>query len=403
MKKIMFVDERKIVNYSGGAERVICNFANEFANRNFEVSIVCMDREYGSPLYELNSKVDFINLAYDNEKLIFFKGVKWQVKKIQKEILRTVAGKDFVLMGKKIEDPKKEYFFNNMIILLKKVIDKVKPDVIFSISIDGAYIAQQAMSSKIPVVAMCHTDPTDYIPKLSYRQLQAWRKAKKIQVLLDDYKQKLEKISLSNVIQIPNAVPQFLEDKIRDHSECYNTIVSVGRIEGAIKRQDVLIKAFAKLSNCFPEWKINFWGAIENKRYMRKLDLLVRTLGLEDKVFFKGVSNDILGVYRSSDVFVSTSALEGFPMALTEAMSYGLPVIGFDRCTAVKEVIGENGMLFADERELVIALKSLMSDKEKRCKMGENAHVAMKKYSPQHIWDRWNDCIKEIVGNDKEI
>ena len=64
-KKIMFIDENKTVNYSGGIERVICAMANEFIHRGYNVSIVCMDTEKGVPFFPLDREVDFINLAFE--------------------------------------------------------------------------------------------------------------------------------------------------------------------------------------------------------------------------------------------------------------------------------------------------------------------------------------------------
>lgn len=43
--KIMLIDVYKIVNYAGGIEHVLCDFANEFSRRGHKVSIVCLDIE----------------------------------------------------------------------------------------------------------------------------------------------------------------------------------------------------------------------------------------------------------------------------------------------------------------------------------------------------------------------
>lgn len=44
----MLIDEVKVVNYAGGIERVMCNFANEFVKRGYDVSFVCLDTEEGN-------------------------------------------------------------------------------------------------------------------------------------------------------------------------------------------------------------------------------------------------------------------------------------------------------------------------------------------------------------------
>ena len=65
--KIMLVNFLKVVNSAGGAERVFCNMSNEFVRRGYEVYAVCCDWEDGTPFYELDGRVNFINIdeAFD--------------------------------------------------------------------------------------------------------------------------------------------------------------------------------------------------------------------------------------------------------------------------------------------------------------------------------------------------
>ena len=52
----------------------------------------------------------------------------------------------------------------------------------------------------------------------------------------------------------------------------------------------------------------------------------------------------------NASVCAFPSKYEGFPLALTEAMSAGLPCVGFKSCTGVNGLIvdGENGFLVED-------------------------------------------------------
>ena len=86
----MIIDENKVVNFAGGIENVICAMANEFVKRGDRVSIVCMDVEEGEPIFPLDSRVNFINLAFSYGKP--FNDAIWFFKKIEKELLRTVCG-----------------------------------------------------------------------------------------------------------------------------------------------------------------------------------------------------------------------------------------------------------------------------------------------------------------------
>ena len=86
-------------------------------------------------------------------------------------------------------------------------------------------------------------------------------------------------------------------------------------------------------------------------------------------------------------------------MALAEGMSVGLPAIGYKSCPAVNELIvdGKTGILCADGvNPLAQALAQLMQNKELRIKMGVAAKADMAEYSPEKIWDKWEDLLYKL-------
>lgn len=393
-KRLMFVDEHKIVNYAGGVERVICSFANEFINRKYEISIVCMDPDLGMPKFYLDDRVNFINLAYENGKDTFFADRRWTLKKIQKEVLRTFFGKEMRFCGRNIEDPKKEYFFYSFAERLERRIVKFKPDVIFAISVDGARIIQAAIKDiKIPVIAMCHTDPTVFLPNFTDKQKDAWKKCNYIQVLLEGFQKDLEEAGFSNVITIPNSVPQYnCANRIKPNKY----IASVGRIDGSVKQQDLLIRAFAIIARNNPGWTVHIWGDVANKHYKQKLDDYIKKYSLQTCIVFEGTTDSIENVYDEADIFVSTSKYEGFGLALAEAMSKGKAVIGYRGCMASLEIIGNDGLLFDDEENLASSIQFLIDNPQKRFDLGNAAHHAMKRYAEPLIWNKWEECLQSL-------
>ena len=84
--KIMLVNFLKVVNSAGGAERVFCNMSNEFVRRGYEVYAVCCDWEAGKPFYELDRRVNFINLDGSGTEKKFAKYLK-----IERELLRLLS------------------------------------------------------------------------------------------------------------------------------------------------------------------------------------------------------------------------------------------------------------------------------------------------------------------------
>lgn len=72
-------------------------------------------------------------------------------------------------------------------------------------------------------------------------------------------------------------------------------------------------------------------------------------------------------LYRNTKTFVFPSLLEGFGMPILEAMSVGAPVVT-SNIDAMKEVAGEAALLVnpLDSREIAVAMKRIVSDKELR-------------------------------------
>lgn len=124
---------------------------------------------------------------------------------------------------------------------------------------------------------------------------------------------------------------------------------------------------------------------------------------MERQIKFYGKTNNIKEQLLDSSIFAFPSSFEGFPLALTEAMAIGLPVIGYASCSGTNEVIknGENGFLCDDGVEpFAKALDKLMSDRELRLRMGKRAKEDMKIYAPDKIWDQWEELIEEVAIND---
>lgn len=122
---------------------------------------------------------------------------------------------------------------------------------------------------------------------------------------------------------------------------------------------------------------------------------------LSEQAFFRGATNNVLNVYNKAAIFAFPSAYEGFGLALTEAMSAGLPAVGCKSCPAVNELIkdGENGFLCEDGVDAFAqALEKLMSDEELREKMGKAAKEDMKQYAPDKIWDMWEKLMEKILN-----
>lgn len=118
---------------------------------------------------------------------------------------------------------------------------------------------------------------------------------------------------------------------------------------------------------------------------LQKLQDMVRSLGLDGRVFFVGWVTDIPSFYNAIDINLLTSVSETFPYAITDGTRSHLPTIS-SRVGGVPVLIdhGENGLLFTpgDENELAQHLIAFAKDPELRKAMGDRLYEkASKKLS----------------------
>jgi glycosyltransferase involved in cell wall biosynthesis len=145
---------------------------------------------------------------------------------------------------------------------------------------------------------------------------------------------------------------------------------TVGRL-AEVKRQDVLIRAFARLRQAIPESHLVLVG---DGPLISELGSLASQLGLDGCVHFAGYQSEPGRFLRAMDVFALTSRSEGMPLTVLEAWAMGLPVIT-SRVGGLPELIreGETGLMFdfGDEEALAAGLRLLLEDEPLAMKLGE--------------------------------
>lgn len=196
---------------------------------------------------------------------------------------------------------------------------------------------------------------------------------------------------LKNVSVIPNFKP-FTSNKISDHKN--QTLISVGRL-GYEKGFDMLIDAYNLIHDQIGEWKLEIYG--EGKEY-DTLSAKIKSYALEDKVFLKPFTPNIMEKYLDSSIFICSSRSESFSMVIIEAMECGLPCVSFNCKIGPKEIISEglDGFLVDtfNIQNLANKIKLLIDDTELRIKMGMNAKKKSKRYNAEDIMYNWEKVLK---------
>jgi glycosyltransferase involved in cell wall biosynthesis len=160
----------------------------------------------------------------------------------------------------------------------------------------------------------------------------------------------------------------------QNFKEKYPGFDSVGLIASRLtkeKRIDLALEAIALVVNENPLIGLVITG--EGPEAPR-LHELVKTLGLEQNVFFEGWQQDPISFFKASDFFVLTSSYEGYGMTLIEAAAAKLPIVSSNVGIAPDLISdGINSFLCARDTRECFAEKILLlgSDANLRQAFGE--------------------------------
>lgn len=104
------------------------------------------------------------------------------------------------------------------------------------------------------------------------------------------------------------------------------TILSIARLEPEKRLEDALY-ALRTVSDTYPDVGLYIAGS---GRLQKSLQRLAQRLGLSERVVFLGHCADVRGLLLSADVFIQTSAYEGYGLTFIEAALAGVPIVTTD-------------------------------------------------------------------------
>ena len=234
-------------------------------------------------------------------------------------------------------------------------------------------------------------------------------------VVLTD-KSKASWPELSNVTVIPDPIPIYpppiplpkgvgIEVK---SEKCAKRVVTIGRYAYQ-KGYDLLLQAWAEvepqITQIFTEsgseeWILEIYGQGDQTDFRQ----LMTELGIDtDRCHLNGPVEDVVKVYQDSSIFVLSSRFEGFGLVLVEAMACGLPVVSFDCPAGPDEIItdGVDGLLVpsGDVHTLAEKLMNLMSDKDLRERLGQQARQTVQRYDMEVLANQWTTLFEKVIKN----
>lgn len=390
-KRIAFVIE-KLAQRSGGAERVLIDTANALSLRGHHVEIISHEYRGLPPFYATSPGVILSNLCMPQRP-------RWkQILHPFRKALHRLP--DLPPLDRAVWVSRNGAFWRR----LQQHLRATRPDAVIGF-----------MPPAISAIALAKTDhPMRRIasmhnaPAQDFRNPQRWdpsrldrrrrfdlmSKIDKIAVLLPEYRDWYPEKLQDRVLVLPNAVTP-VASEVLAASNRGHTVVSVGRL-ATVKRHGMLIDGWSRLAERFPAWKLQIFGEGPIKA---DLEAQILALGLKDKVTLMGHRPDIAQYYLTSSILAHPAEFEGFPLAVTEALASGLPVVGFEDCSGLNRLVqdGVNGRLVSAEGDragnFAEALGQLMADPGLRRSLGAAGPGSVAAYAPDKIIDMWEQML----------
>jgi N-acetylgalactosamine-N,N'-diacetylbacillosaminyl-diphospho-undecaprenol 4-alpha-N-acetylgalactosaminyltransferase len=356
----------------GGAQRVVVTLAKEFLKEGKTVTLLSLAK---NDLYELPSEVKrvyFTDKSHDSMLLIPY--YAWKLKNYIKDN-RVPVVQSFL-------------FRANYVNILSKILGSNQIVQVSNRSVVSRFLVE-GISGKINLLLI----------KLLYRQADL--------IMYVSQRMKLDFHEQFNIRKDEVVIynPYDIERIVSDADKQVNNfifrkdrryLVTVGRLISFKRFQDVI----EVLKDLPDDVELLLLG---DGKEREKLENLSLKYGLENRVHFMGQVKNPYQYISRSDIFVSTSSVEGFPNVLLESMICKTPIVSSDCLSGPREILSpstdsskqltegleksEYGVLYAvgDVDALRNSIKLLLEEKELKEKYIEKASKRAELFSVEKI------------------
>jgi GalNAc-alpha-(1->4)-GalNAc-alpha-(1->3)-diNAcBac-PP-undecaprenol alpha-1,4-N-acetyl-D-galactosaminyltransferase len=355
----------------GGAERVMSILANYWVNHSWAVTLIMLVDSTQTPFYRLDPRIELKSLGLaqkSTNRLAAIHNVWQRLKILRREIIAS------------------------------------KPDVVISFMNDiNVYNILACWNLDIPTIVCEHTYPGATDANKIWQFLMKWtyRYADLVTVLTQSAVPFYPPAAGYRTIVMPNPILTPAPVVVTTQLLPTPSLLAIGRLDPR-KGFDLLIQAFHQIHDRYPDWQLTILGegAIRSE-----LEALRSQLQLTDCVHLPGSVKNVRDYLSQADLFVMSSRVEGFPMALCEAMACGLPVLATDCLSGPRDIIenGVNGVLVVTENvdALAAGLEASISDPVRCQQLAQNAPQILDRFGLEQVMGMWKTEIEEVIDRRK--
>lgn len=303
----------------GGAERFVLTLAEGFRQLGYEPHIICFKKQIDYD--NVSSPVHFLD----------YQSVRWLPKSLRHP-----------LFAKRFDNYVHKHICNNPALVLSNLW-QVDQTLKYSQLPNRVFVIHNTLSKEKQV----HTYLSDEKLKNVYQHQHI---ATVSQGVLEDFV-KIVPDTLS-VTAIHNPIDQqsiFVQAKqtsiVEQYPElCQGYLVHVGKFKQQ-KNHQLLLQAYALTDRLLPLVLIGQGGL------QLECEALVKTLGIEDKVWFMGFHPNPYPWIASATGMVLSSIYEGFGIVIAEALALGVPVISTDCESGPSEILPAANLVPVNDAE----------------------------------------------------
>lgn len=377
---------RNLLTRSGGAERIYCELANMLADAGHTVICLYYDKKEGALFYPLSSNVERVNLF----------------PKFRTRSLRW-AHVTQSLTGQKSDEAKwrldNEFFASQ----LHTAFLARKLDVAISLLPPANTVSVIASRGTQTRTVVCNHN----VPKHDYESDTRWsqnpwdkklrlevlNEAAAVHVLFPSFAEFFPQEIRAKIFPIPNYVSKSLKPVVPAAKR--KTIIAVGRLS-LVKNFDALIREWSSIASTLPDWCVDIYGEGPLKE---ELIELARSLDVETSVRFMGVQADLSRAYSEASFMCHPAHFEGFGLVAAEALYCGTPVIAYEDCEGVNQIVkpGVNGLLpRRSTGNLSEAMYLLATSESLREKLSSQARASIGQYTFESYERQWGELLTRV-------
>ena len=366
-----------------GADRATAALANTMAQRGHEVHV----------LTQQSAKTPF--------SVTFDEGITCHAVPMRKRPFARVLNK--LLLTSAFGEAVLQHLFPGMDLVktysfaLQARVKAIAPEIVIAAGSNECVDLLLAGALPMPVIMMFHVYPPECFRKDKFRRASRLRRVLPLvaesQVLLPSHCEALRSYANVPVTAIGNGIAWPAEERLPPFETREKTLVYIAYFTKDKNHSD-LLKAFALVEA--PGWELHLYGS-GTPEWEARLKTLAETLNLGDRVRFMGVTQAARPILLRAGICAYPSKVEGFGLALAEAMWCGLPCVGFADAPGVNELLVHeaNGLLAEPTPEAFAAqLQRLIDSAQLREHLGEvAARTARRTWSQAANVQQWDDLL----------